>query len=65
MNRLLLLFIFVFAFLSSYSQTGYLFVKKGHKKKRTYTEGETIYLRLQNDSVYYGMITRLMDETIF
>lgn len=65
MNRLLLLFIFIFSFILGQSQTGYLFVKKGFKKKRTYTEGDNIYLRLHNDSLYYGMITRLMNDTIF
>jgi hypothetical protein len=65
MDRLLLLFVFLFSSLLSHSQTGFLFVKKGHKKKRTYTEGEHIYLRLQNDRVYYGLITRLMNDTIF
>ena len=65
MNRLLLLFTFLFSFILAQSQTGFLFVKKGFKKKRTYTEGETIYLRLQDNSVYYGMITRLMNDTIF
>ena len=65
MNRLLLLFAFSFSFLSPHAQTGYLFIKKGHKKKRTYLEGENIYLRLQNDTVYYGRITKLMNDTIF
>ena len=65
MNRLLLLFAFSFSFLSSHAQTGYLFIKKGHKKKRTYLEGETIYLRLQNDTVYYGRITKLINDTIY
>ena len=65
MNRLLLLFIFLFSFVLTHSQTGYLFVKKGVKKKRTYTEGDNIFLRLQNDTLYYGMITRLMNDTIF
>jgi len=65
MNRLLLLIAFCFSFLSSHSQTGYLFIKKGPKKKRTYLEGENIYLRLQNDSIYYGRITKLMNDTIF
>ena len=64
MNRLLLL-IFLFTSMFSYSQTGYLFVKKGIKKKKTYTEGDNIYLRLRNDSLQYGMITRLMNDTIF
>jgi len=65
MDRLLLVFVFLFTSILSHSQTGFLFVKKGHKKKRTYTEGEHIYLRLQNDNVYYGLITRLMNDTIF
>lgn len=65
MNRLLIISILLFSSLFSWSQTGYLFVKKGFKKKRTYTEGSTIYLRLQNDSLRYGMITRLMNDTIF
>jgi hypothetical protein len=65
MNRLLIAIIFLFSFSISWSQTGYLFVKKGFKKKRTYTEGATIYLRLQNDSLRYGMITRLMNDTIY
>lgn len=65
MNRLLFLIIFLVASLFSHSQTGYLFVKKGYKKKKTYTEGDNIYLRLHNDSLYYGMITRLMNDTIY
>jgi len=65
MNRLLLLFVLSFTFFSSHSQTGYLFIRKGHKKKRTYLEGENIYLRLQNDIVYYGRITKLMNDTIY
>ena len=65
MNRLLIISILLFSSLFSWSQTGYLFVKKGIKKKKTYTEGSTIYLRLQNDSLRYGMITRLMNDTIF
>lgn len=65
MNRLLVVIILLLSVLFSSSQTGYLFVKKGIKKKKTYTEGENIYLRLQNDSLYYGMITRLMNDTIY
>src|SRR5687767_8275937 len=65
MNRLLAISILLLSSLFSWSQTGYLFVKKGIKKKKTYTEGENIYLRLQNDSLYYGMITRLMNDTIY
>jgi hypothetical protein len=65
MNRLLVITTFLLFPLFSWSQTGYLFVKKGIKKKKTYTEGSTIYLRLHNDSLRYGMITRLMNDTIF
>lgn len=65
MNRLLVIILFLFSSTLSWSQTGYLFVKKGIRKKRTYTEGSTIYLRLHNDSLRYGMITRLMNDTIF
>jgi len=65
MNRLLLLPIFLIFSLLSHSQTGYLFVKKGYKKKKTYTEGEYIFLRLHSDSLCYGMITRLMNDTIY
>ena len=65
MNRLLVIIIFLLFSMFSWSQTGYLFVKKGFKKKKIYTEGSTIYLRLQNDSLYYGMITRLMNDTIY
>jgi len=65
MNRLLVIIIFLLSSMFSWSQTGYLFVKKGIKKKKVYTEGSTIYLRLHNDSLYYGMITRLMNDTIY
>src|SRR5262245_40443768 len=65
MNRLLLLFAFSFSFLSSHFHTRNLLVKKVHKKKRIYLEGEIIYLRLKNGTVYYGRIARLMNDTIF
>ena len=47
------------------AQTGYLFVKKGFRKKATYTQGDPIRLRLQSDSVREGIITRLANDTIF
>jgi hypothetical protein len=65
MNRLLVIILLLFSSTLSWSQTGYLFVKKGFKKKKVYTEGSTIYLRLHNDSLRYGMITRLMNDTIY
>lgn len=65
MNRLLLLLLALFSFAVCQSQTGYLFVKKGSKKKRTYLEYDRIMLRLQDGTMRYGMITRLMNDTIF
>lgn len=65
MSRLLLITFFSLPFFVCSAQTGYLFVKKGFRKKATYTEGEAIYLRLQNDSLRYGTITRLLNDTIY
>jgi hypothetical protein len=65
MSRLLLTTICLLLFLFSDAQTGFLFVKKGIKKKATYTEGQSIVLRLQNDSLRYGLITGLVNDTIF
>lgn len=65
MNRLFLISICFFTSVLCYGQTGYLFVKKGIRKKQIYTEGSPIYLRLQNDQLMSGRITRLMNDTIF
>jgi hypothetical protein len=67
MNRLHFFIVLLLTLVSSfsYSQTGYLFVKKGFKKKRIYTEGDRINVRLQNGSYYYGTITLLRNDTIF
>ncbi|MGK2861634.1 MAG: hypothetical protein ACSLE0_06845 [Chitinophagaceae bacterium] len=65
MNRLILISIFLFTSFLCLAQTGYLFVKKGIRKKKIYTEGSAIYLRLHNDQLVSGMITRLMNDTNF
>ncbi len=65
MNRLLLAFACIITSILCHAQSGYLFVKKGLKKKATYTEGTSISLRLQNDSLRHGLITRLINDTIF
>ena len=65
MNRLLCILICLLGILSGHGQTGFLFVKKGIKKKATYAEGQPIILRLQTDSLRYGIITRLTNDTIF
>jgi hypothetical protein len=65
MNRLLFLFLFLFTFSSAYTQAGYLFVKKGIKKKKIYEEGDRILLQLKNDTIYSGLITLLINDTIY
>lgn len=51
---------------AQYSVTpSYLFIKKGIKKKRTYTEGDHVILQMKNDSIYSGMITLLYNDTIY
>lgn len=64
MNRLLLI-LFLFSSVCACSQTGYLFVKKGYKKKKTYTEGDRILLQLKDGRIRNGYITRLRNDTIF
>ncbi|MBL7738803.1 MAG: hypothetical protein JNK14_06255 [Chitinophagaceae bacterium] len=67
MNRpaVIITFLFLLATSVSFSQTGYLFVKKGIKKKRIYTEGDAIQLRLQDGSLLNGYITLLRNDTLF
>jgi hypothetical protein len=55
-----LLFSFV-----SFSQQGFLFVKKGFHKKRVYTEGDFINVKLKDGSFQRGIITLLRNDTIF
>lgn len=50
---------------AAFSQTGYLFVKKGIKKKRTYYEGDPIHFLLNNGHHLTGIITLLRNDTIF
>jgi hypothetical protein len=65
MNRLLLFIVFFCFSLVASSQTGYLFVKKGIKKKRTYAEGDRIMLQVKDGSIYTGLITLLLNDTIY
>lgn len=67
MNRPLII-IFPFLLLASFysfAQTGYLFVKKGLKKKATYMEGDVIHVKLQDGTERKGVITLLRNDTIF
>lgn len=65
MYRLLLFLLLVAYPAIAFSQTGYLFVKKGFRKKRTYTEGMNITLQLNDNSTRHGLITRLRNDSIF
>ncbi|MBL7745171.1 MAG: hypothetical protein JNN00_16975 [Chitinophagaceae bacterium] len=67
MNRptILITFFFLLVFSASFSQAGYLFVKRGIKKKRIYTEGDEIRLKLKDGNFCSGSITLLRNDTIF
>jgi hypothetical protein len=67
MNRLRLVFILFFGLSSclSFSQQGYLFVKKGYHKKLTYVEGDPIHVKLQDGSRVKGYITLLRNDSVF
>jgi hypothetical protein len=61
-------FLFILFSLSSFlsfSQQGFLFVKKGIHKKRIYTEGDEIKIKLEDGSYRNGMITLLRNDTLF
>ena len=64
MNRLLIILFFTSS-LNVYSQTGTLFVKKGIRKKISYTVWDSIGLRLQDGSLRSGYITNLKNDTVF
>jgi len=67
MNRLTAFILSLFLLFSStcFSQAGYLFVKKGIKKKRVYMEGSFISLKLIDGTYVKGIITLLRNDTIF
>ncbi len=65
MNRLLLLFLFITSSLVSQSQAGYLFVKHGYKKKKTYLEGDRVMLQLRDGYIVNGLITLLRNDSIW
>lgn len=47
------------------AQRGFLFVKKGLKKVKTYQEGDRIMLRGTDQYLYTGTITLLMNDSIY
>jgi hypothetical protein len=67
MNRLQTFLIILFLISSgvSFSQQGFLFVKKGVHKKRVYTEGDAINVKMEDGSYRKGIITLLRNDTIF
>lgn len=65
MNRLLFIVSLLLLVQHAQSQRGFLFVKRGQTKKKTYAEGERIYLQLKNDTLYTGIITQLRNDSIF
>lgn len=66
MNRpLFIVSLLLLSSLFAQSQDGYLFVKKGIKKKKTYNEGSRIFLQTKSDSVIGGIITMLRNDTIW
>jgi hypothetical protein len=63
-----LLFLLSFLLLTAFaaqSQVGYLFVKKGYKKKKIYTEGDRILLQVNDGRMVAGIITLLRNDTVF
>ena len=64
-RRAFISFLFLLTSLSLFSQAGYLFIKKGIKKKRTYTEGDFIQVRLDDGNYNAGRITMLLNDTIY
>lgn len=66
MNRLpYFILFFLFSYSICFSQTGYLFVKKGFRKKQVYTEGDAINVKLKDGSYRQGIITLLRNDTVF
>jgi hypothetical protein len=66
MNRLLFIsVILLFTGLSAQSQDGFLFVKKGYKKKKTYHEGDRVLLQADDERIIGGIITMLRNDTIW
>ncbi len=62
---LLLLLFTLFLTQVCLSQQSFLFLKKNGHKKRTWTEGDIIRLRLVNDDVLEGRILLLRNDSIF
>ena len=64
MNRLLVILMCLITG-NALAQPDFLFIKKGGKKKRTFTYGNSIDLRLINGDRVHGRITGLRNDTIY
>ena len=60
-----LLVLLVFFSAPLYAQPGYLFVKKGAHKKRIYLEGDRIHFITNTGEEKRGIITLLLNDTIY
>jgi hypothetical protein len=65
MNRLLLLLLLLFCCTTSYQQPNYLFIKKGFHKKKTYEEGDRIHIQLNDGKEKTGIITRIINNSVY
>jgi len=65
MNRLLLLLLLLFCCTTSYQQPNYLFIKKGFHKKKTYEEGDKIHIQLNDGKEKTGIITRIINNSVY
>jgi hypothetical protein len=66
LNRLLLLLLFACCLLQhAHAQKGYLYIKKHHKRIRTYAEGDRIKVQIDHQGVLDGMIVRLRNDSVF
>lgn len=65
MNQHLLLLLFLGFFSPVWSQPNKLFVKKGIHKKKVFSEGDRIYVLLDNAQEHKGIITNLQDSIVY
>lgn len=65
MNRLLLLLLLLLCCTAAYLQPNYLFIKKGIHKKKTYAEGDKIHIQLKDGNEKTGIITRIINNTVY
>jgi hypothetical protein len=65
MSRLLLFIFLIFFPAAVFGQHGYLFIKSGVKKKKVWTEGDNIHIRLRDGNQKKGVITLLMNDTVY